>query len=197
VENRTILAIVMGVIAFSIALLFDWISIKKVKHVKLFAALSTVGLHGFSLYLAIWSVERFSLPSGLFILGWIMLPLFSLLLVYSLLLEVPAGKTYYKTGGSNRLTVTGSYALTRHPELLWYVLVLIALIFIFSSKVLLIEAPMWAIWKLVCVIVQDKLLFPEMFAEYQQYQKETPMIIPNRKSVRAFFSTLKLIRVRS
>jgi protein-S-isoprenylcysteine O-methyltransferase Ste14 len=191
VDSRTILAIAIGVLAFAVALFFDWISLKKIKKIKLFVALVTVGLHAYSFVLVLWNVEHFNIPAGLSIFGWIILPIFGFLSIYSLAFEVPSGKTYSQSGGSHSLTKTGSYALTRHPELLWYALFLIALFLISGSKVLIIAAPAWLVFKLANVFIQDKLLFEKMFPEYSQYKTETPMIIPSRKSIKVFWKTFK------
>jgi protein-S-isoprenylcysteine O-methyltransferase Ste14 len=125
-------------------------------------------------------------------LGWLLLPISIVLLSYSLTIGISLGKNYSRSGVSNHLVKTGNYALIRHPDLIWYVTFLIALILVSSSATLLIVAPIWAAWKLICVIIQDKVLFVRMIPGYRQYKQETPMIIPNRKSLIAFWRTIKI-----
>jgi hypothetical protein len=40
------------------------------------------------------------------------------------------------------------------------------------------------------VVVQDRYFFPKMFKGYDEYQKETPMLVPNRRSLKAFINSL-------
>lgn len=84
---------------------------------------------------------------------------------------------------------TGTYALVRHPGVIWYTLFLIALLLISSSQLLLIALPIWVFMDVLYVIIQDKFYFPHMFPGYEEYKKETPMLIPTRKSLASFWRT--------
>jgi hypothetical protein len=41
------------------------------------------------------------------------------------------------------------------------------------------------------VAIQDKYFFGKMFAGYDSYRRQTPMLIPNRRSLSAFINSLK------
>jgi protein-S-isoprenylcysteine O-methyltransferase Ste14 len=56
---------------------------------------------------------------------------------------------------------------------------------------LLYAAPIWVFICLLHVVIQDRLLFPRMFAQYPDYKRETPMLIPNKSSIAACLRTLK------
>jgi hypothetical protein len=43
---------------------------------------------------------------------------------------------------------------------------------------------------IIHVTIQDRFLFGKMFPEYKDYRRETPMLIPNRKSIVAFVRTI-------
>jgi len=88
------------------------------------------------------------------------------------------------------LIKTGTYALVRHPGVIWYVLFLIALLLVSRSKLFLIAAPIWIFMDILYVFVQEKFYFSRMFPGYGEYKKETPMLIPTRKSLASFWRTL-------
>jgi protein-S-isoprenylcysteine O-methyltransferase Ste14 len=192
VESKIIIVITAGILAFALDSLFDWVSVRGVAKVKPVIALIFWGLHGFAFFVALWQVEKFEFPTALSILGWIALPIFVYLLVYSLILELPMRETYSVAGVSGRLVKTGTYALTRHPGAIWYVLGMISLLLASRSVVLLALVPVWSILEILHVIVQDRLVFVKMFPEYSQYQRETPMLIPTRRSLAACIKTFKI-----
>jgi protein-S-isoprenylcysteine O-methyltransferase Ste14 len=190
-RDSTIVAVLAGVLAFSVAFLFDWVSIRKIPYIKLAVVFSFLGLHGYALFAALWGADQFLLPAALSILGWVMLPVFAFLLVYSLAIELPSGKTYSQSGTPTALVTTGTYALSRHPGVIWYVLALGSLLLAIRSSVLLIAAPVWALLNIIYASVQDRFFFVKMFPEYQQYRQQTPMFIPTRKSIFACLRTLR------
>ena len=119
------IAILVGVLAFSVAYAFDWVTIRKIPGAKPALLFLFVTLHGYALFTALWRVNHFWLPTAVSRLGWVLLPVFVFLLVYSLAIELPGGKTYSEPGAPIRLITTGTYALTRHPAVMWYVLALV------------------------------------------------------------------------
>lgn len=157
-------AVIAGVFAFLIAYLFDWVSMRKIPGGKQVIALFVVGLHSYALVAAYWGVSRFSLPSAFSVLGWFLLPFSLLLLLYSLFLELPLAQTYSQAGVGQRLVTSGTYALVRHPWVLWYIIFLACLVIATRSKV---------------------------FSGYPHYQGQTPMLIPTRRSIAACLRTSK------
>lgn len=190
-ESKIIIVIAAGFLAFALDSLFDWVSLRGIAKVKPAIALIFWGLHGYAFFVALWQVEKFELPTALSILGWIVLPIFVYLLVYSLILELPMRETYSVAGVSGRLVKTGTYALTRHPGAMWYVFGMISLLLATRSVALLALVPVWSILEILHVILQDKLFFVKMFRGYEQYQHETPMLIPTWKSLAACIKTFK------
>jgi len=184
-------AIIAGVLSLLLAYLFDWISLKKTRGSKQVIILFVIGLQIYALLAASWGTSRFSLPSALSILGWALAALSLLLLLYSLFVELPLAETYSKPSAGQQLVTRGTYALVRHSWLLCYVVFLASLTLATRSTVLLYAAPIWVCICLFHVVIQDRLLFPRMFAQYPHYRRETPMLIPNRNSIAACFRTLR------
>ncbi|MBA7627108.1 hypothetical protein ES703_34570 [subsurface metagenome] len=43
--------------------------------------------------------------------------------------------------------------------------------------------------------IQEKFYFPKMFPGYEEYKKETPMLIPTRKNLASFLASFRKKRV--
>ncbi len=182
--------IMLGCAGFLTIHLFDVVALKKWPALKP----ATWVLGSFTLVYAIICLfldgKRFSLPLWLSWVGWALF-LFSLvMLVLSLFVNLPFRKTYVESGVGDRLITTGLYALVRHPGVHWFSLALVALVLITRSIQMLVAVPVFIALDVVLVIVQDKWVFNRMFRNYADYQRVTPMLIPNRRSFRAFISSL-------
>ena len=184
-------ALLSGVIGFLIAYLFDWASIKRVPGGKQVIIFLFVALQGYALYAACWGVSQFYMPVAISWLGWFLLPISVTLLSYSLFMEIPFTKTYLKSATGDQLVTTGTYALVRHPWILWYALTLASLLLATQSKVLLIATPVWVMMGIIRVVIQDRYFFPHMFPHYPRYKEQTPMLIPTRGSIAACIKTFK------
>jgi protein-S-isoprenylcysteine O-methyltransferase Ste14 len=112
------------------------------------------------------------------------------LLIYSLFLELPFVKTYGGAKYSSDLVDTGTYALCRHPGVLWFGLMFF-FYFLATGAVLMIPAGIiWTGLDVVHVYIEDRYFFPRMFSDYKIYSESTPMLIPNRESIRRCIATL-------
>ena len=116
------------------------------------------------------------------------------LLVYSLTIEIPFRGTYLGTGPSPLLFRHGTYALVRHPGVLWYGLFLAGLGLVAPSPLLAIAAPLWLLADIVWVAVEELWTLPRVFPEYSDYRRETPMLVPTLRSLRACLNTLRRAR---
>jgi len=175
--------IALGVVAFVIAGFFDLAALREWRYLKQAIGLVALLLWGYAFYGLLRTSPRFWLPAPLTWLGWPLLVIATLLLIYSLFIEIPFRQTYAEGGVGDRLVTTGTYALSRHPGVLWLGLLLIALILVSHVRLLLIAAPVWFLMDLFYVWVQDVHYFPRMFPKYRQYQQETPMVVPTGKSI--------------
>ena len=82
-----------------------------------------------------------------------------------------------------KLVKTGTYALVRHPGVLWLGLLLSSLVLISRSRLLFIATPVWLLMDVLYVWRQDELFFGRMFPGYEACREETPMLIPTRQSI--------------
>lgn len=189
--------IAAGILGLIIIHIFDIVSSRKISSgVKPCVWIMGSGLLGYSIVMLCLESNILPLPLWVTWLGWGLLTLSLFLLVYSLFINLPFHKTYIATGTGSKLVKTGLYALVRHPWIHCFTLVLVSLILVSKSSLLLIAAPIFILLDVVLVIVQDKFFFVRMFDGYRQYQQETPMLVPNRRSINAFIEGLRLDRVK-
>lgn len=113
------------------------------------------------------------------------------LLIYTLFFALPFNDTYVEQTSERKTYTEGVYALCRHPGVLWYAGMYIALIGIMCSKIAFIQGMIYILWNVVYVILQDISIFPKTFIDYGEYKKMTPFLIPNRKSIQRCIKTLK------
>jgi protein-S-isoprenylcysteine O-methyltransferase Ste14 len=183
--------IVLGGLGFLSVQLLDIVSLKRVPGLKPITLVVGNGLLVFSIIMLCLSPDKLALPAWSGWLGWAILPIALSLLIYSLYINLPFGKTYVATGVGDRLITRGLYALVRHPGVHWFTLLLVALILVSRSRLMLIAAPIWLLLDIVLVAIQDRYFFSRMFAGYDDYRRQTPMLIPNRRSLSAFINSLK------
>ncbi len=187
--------IAVGILGFIVIHLFDIVSLKRIPSgAKPGVWMVGGGLLSYSLIMLCLKSNTLPLPIWSAWLGWGLLTLSLFLLIYSLFINLPFHKTYIATGVSDKLITTGLYALVRHPWIHCFTLFMLSLILVSKSSLLLIAAPIFILLDIVLVIVQDKFFFVRMFDGSKSYQRETPMLVPNRRSINAFINSLKQSR---
>lgn len=180
----------LGVLAFLISFFFDLAAIKRIPYLKQIIGLASASLLGYSLLVVCLAPAKLQLPDWLSWVGWALFSVSVSLLVYSLFLEIPFRQTYAADGVGHRLVKTGTYALVRHPGVLWLALFLLALVLVSRSRLLLLATPVWLFMDVLHVWVQESFFLEKMFPNYKQYRKETPMLIPTRSSIVRCWRTL-------
>lgn len=182
----------IGIFGFIVIHLFDLVSIKRIP----FGAKPVIWTAGFAIL--IFSLIKLSLqsntlsiPVSLTWVGWFLLAFSLMMIAFALFINLPFRKTYVSTGVGDKLVKTGLYALVRHPGVYWVTSFFFSLVLISKSHLMLIAVPIFVVLNTALVIVQDKYFFLKMFEDYDKYQKETPMLVPNRRSVKAFINSLK------
>jgi len=187
-----VIYIVIGILGFLIIHVFDIVCLKRIPALKPICWILGGGLLVYSLIMMSLAPDKLSLPAWSTWFGWGVLALSTLLLVYSLFINLPFRKTYITTGVGDRLVVTGLYALVRHPGVHWLTVTLLSLILVSRSRLLLIASPIFIVLDILLVVIQDRFFFGRMFAGYDRYRQETPKLLPNRKSISACIRTLNL-----
>lgn len=183
--------IFLGVAGFFIAAAMDVASLKRLPWVKPLAGLAAVGMVFPAMALVTMSEPRIELPMWAGYLGWVLLVVSGGLCLYSWFGNLPFKKTYMESGTSGVLIKTGTYAMTRHPGVVWYTFLLVSLFLVSGSKLMLIAGPIWLVMDIIHVYVQDRFLFGKMFPGYEDYRRETPMLIPTLRSIEACLRTIR------
>jgi len=83
------------------------------------------------------------------------------------------------------------YALCRHPGVLWLFLGFLFLSFASGKALLYLACILWTFLDILHVFTQDVFFFPATIEGYGAYQKTTPFLIPNRKSLRKCVSDFR------
>ncbi|MFC1899489.1 methyltransferase family protein [Chloroflexota bacterium] len=183
--------IAVGCFGFLLIHLFDMVSIKKLPLAKPI----TWGLGNILLVYALVMVCLQAGKPALPVLSiWVGSPLLIISLfhlLYSLFVNLPFRITYIIAGTGDRLIKSGLYALVRHPGVIWFSLTMLSLVFISQSIFMLTAALIFIFLDIVLVVIQDTFFFGKMFTGYADYRKQTPMLVPNRKSIQTFITSLK------
>jgi protein-S-isoprenylcysteine O-methyltransferase Ste14 len=186
-----VIFIVLNILGFILLFIFDIVALKRVRRLKSFIwAVANIILISTVIIMAL-SQDKFGLPVWAIIAGWILLPIAVFLKIYPLLISLPFRKTYLKDGVGDTLVTTGFYALVRCPWVYSMAFILIALLLIFHSNLLLIASPIILAMNILLAWIQNRYLFDKMFPGYADYRKQTPMLIPNSRSLKAFIKTIK------
>lgn len=178
----------LGIIGFILLLLFDICSLCEKSIIKYFFGISGFGLIIISsiFLLNITSSVSFSYFSRIISLA---IASFSLcLLVYSVFIEV--GKNTYQYRNKNELLTTGTYALSRHPGVLWFLFVYLFGAIYFQNSFLLYAGLIWTVINIIYVSIQERFIFTKLFQNYENYIQTTPMIIPSLQSIERCVTTL-------
>jgi len=183
--------VLIGVSGYLVILLFDIMLLKKIGRIKFLLWMLGSGLMVYSITMVCLNSDRISMPSWTTWLGWVMFGTGVIFITYSLFINLPFRKTYVSKDTGSTLIRTGFYALCRHPGTYWVNLFMISFIFISKSRLTLVEAPVFIMVNTILVIIEDRYIFPKLFPDYAEYQRETPMLIPNRKSVHTYLESLK------
>jgi protein-S-isoprenylcysteine O-methyltransferase Ste14 len=182
--------ILIGTTAFIFFFFFDIYTLKNEGVKKKIFGIMGLGTFIYSAVMIILRSDKIEILLPIRISSFVLWLGVTLLLIYSLFLELPFVKTYGKMQHNTELVDTGTYALCRHPGVLWFGFLFL---FLFSTTgaVLLIPAGViWTIIDILYVYLQEKLFFYKIFPEYKAYIKTTPMLIPTRASMKKCIATL-------
>jgi protein-S-isoprenylcysteine O-methyltransferase Ste14 len=183
-------AVWLGALAFLIAFGFDLASMAQRTGLKRAILVSACLLFLLAVVVALREPPLFPAPAWVSILGVALSVVGASLLTYSTVIEIPARSTYLAPGAPSQLITTGTYALCRHPGVLWFGLSLLGLLITNRSLALLVAAFVWFGLDILYVWLQDRYFFPRQFPDYPAYRQHTPMLIPTRVSIRRCWQTL-------
>ncbi len=183
--------IVLGGISFVFFYMFDAFNIKGKTSLKITFGITGLITFIYSSYKVAFLGYRIYFNSAIRLISALLFLVFLFLLFYSLFLELPFKKTYGAKDYNDGLITTGTYALCRHPGVLWFFFMFIFLFFYTGCIFLLIAGLIWTSFDVLYVYLQEKYFFQEMFKGYKHYKTHTPMLIPNIKSIKECLTTIK------
>lgn len=177
--------IALGAASFCVIFWVDVLSLKGMRAVQPIVWISSTALFATGLVLCLEHPGSLSLPVPVRALGWALTIAFGLLLIYSLFVEIPLFQA------PSKVVSRGTYALCRHPGVLWFSAMLAALFLARGSTWLLLAAPVWISLDVLYAALQERLFFVRLFgAGYRSYQREVPMFLPTSRSARECARTI-------
>ncbi|MBI4285605.1 MAG: GH3 auxin-responsive promoter family protein [Chloroflexi bacterium] len=182
--------VLAGALGFVAVQAFDVVSLKRLRHAKPVCWLLGSGLLGYGLVMTTLWPEKLPLPHWSSWLGWLLLAIALAQLAGALFINLPFRSTYIADSSGQRLVTTGLYALVRHPGVHGFVLLVLSLFLISRSSLFTIAGPVWIAADIVLVAIEDRFLFHRMFPGYASYRRQTPMLLPNKRSLKAFLESL-------
>lgn len=182
--------IVLGLCGYPALALFEYASWRKMGVLKVVMAIVAVILPSVALAAVCLDAARFSVPGILSSLGWVLAALSVGLWLYSMFWEIPFANTYVNAGHGDVLITHGTYALTRHPTVLWLGFILLGLVLATRSSLLRLAAPIWWLADVLYVWGEERWYLRRVFAGYAAYQRTTPMLLPTLGSLRRCVKTI-------
>ena len=188
----------LGILGFLVGYSTELAAINKFGALKPAVWVLSFGLLIYAIVMVCLHTNHFFLPSWLTFVGWGLLPLASLLMLYTLVLELPFRRTFLTKDSNTDLVTTGTYALMRQPTVLWYLLILASALLATRSLVLLVGIPIWIAMDVGWVLLQERFSLPRNFPDYANYKRTTPFLIPNRRSQMAVLKSLRFaVRIQA
>ena len=176
----------IGITGFILLLLFDVCSLCDKSIIKYFFGISGFSLIAGSSVFLIQMESYASFSLSIIALAFAIVSLF--LLIYSVFIEV--GKKTYEYDNSNTLITTGTYALSRHPGVLWFLFLYLFGAVYFQNHLVLYAGLIWTVMNIIYVIIQERFIFTKLFEGYSSYIQTTPMILPSNSSLGKCITTL-------
>ena len=113
-------------------------------------------------------------------------------LIYCLFFALPFEETYQKQENGRCVYDKGVYALCRHPGILFFFLMQLALgLATLPCGALLAHGMLFSLLNLAYAFFQDRVTFPRTFSDYSAYQRRIPFLIPTKSSISLAYQTLR------
>jgi protein-S-isoprenylcysteine O-methyltransferase Ste14 len=179
--------ILIGILGFGFMACAEYFSQRSVGLLKPLLWLASITCLLYALIMTWVDAPRFTIPHVLVVAAWLGLSCFGGLFIYSVFLEVPFQASYVGHSREPKLVTKGTYALTRHPGVIWSTGWLLSTVLISKSLVLAAAVPFWIAANVGCVYLGEKFNLEKAFGEeYKEYQRATPMLIPTKTSILRF-----------
>ncbi len=174
----------LGIIGFAMLFVADYCGVKDKGFLKYLSAFSGTFLITSASVIILTRGYNYNLLISYRLIALVFMLLSFLLMIYSVVIEVS------KNNSEKKLVTTGTYALTRHPGVLWFLLYYVLGSFVFADYMILIAGIVWTVMNIIYVVLQERIIFNKIFADYEEYKKTTPMIIPTISSIQKCLKTI-------
>lgn len=180
--------LLIGILGFVLLFMFDICSLCDKNYLKYF-----FGISGFllifvsTILIVLGSSSILQINSFVRAIALVLTIISLMLLIYSVFIEV--GRKTYEVENEHALITTGTYALSRHPGVLWMLLLYIFGAIFFQNLLAIYAALIWTIANIIYVSIQERFIFNRIFDNYDKYRESTPMILPNYESIEKFITT--------
>ena len=173
------LYILFSTLAFLSLLISDYYQISQKRIIVVPFAMA--GYTGIVLVIAAMGI-RFWVPTdsvALMVVRCILVILSLGSLVYILFMEIPLSPQFRQT--RERLVVSaGTYSLVRHPAFYPFILLLVSLSFPTWKREYIFLSLYLILLDFLLILIEDKFIFPEIFANYNTYKKKVPFLFPGK-----------------
>jgi protein-S-isoprenylcysteine O-methyltransferase Ste14 len=173
------IVVITGCFGFLMILLCDFLQISAEN--RTVRSLSSIGYSAViaSIVFLVLGEPPSAIPAVRATVTWVLMICFASGLVYSVLLEIPiALKRTRRDPHRRRIVASGTYGLVRHPGFVWFVLLIATILFRNPSGSIIAQGAILVASDLLLVVVEDRMIFPRVFADYEEYRRRVPFIIP-------------------
>lgn len=186
------LGLALSAVGYALGMAHDLASVRALPRVKPFLFAAMIASHAASFGRLVRGSPRLPVPSMCARLASALALLSFAGMFYSIMVEIPLRKAWLRQGHTDALVTTGTYALVRHPGVLWLTSALAWAALAARSRRLLVAWPAMILGDVVHVWFQERAVLPHVFGEaYRDYQRATPFLVPTRRSVRRFTRSLE------
>lgn len=183
--------ILLSMSGYAWGMLHDLAALRAVPRVKPYLLLLSAAGHLTAFYGLMRHSSRFNPPPRLRALCMIVAPLGWGAMFYSVMVEIPFRKGWIEEGHTDQIVTDGTYALARHPGVIWFTFAVLASAVATRSKRLLLAAPVIIAGDVMHVAFQEKAVLTNVFGEaYREYQRTTPFLVPTPSSFAKFVRTI-------
>jgi protein-S-isoprenylcysteine O-methyltransferase Ste14 len=180
----SMIALIAGTASFPLFLLSDWADWRGLRALRVGSITASAGLLLAALAALLLNGDRFAPSLHLRVVGGVFSAVFLFLLASSLFLEIAFFPPRAKGRAERRVITTGTYALCRHPGVLWLPLFLLSIAALSGSRLLLLAVPLWTVADILLVAVEDAVFFPRIFGKaYDEYRRTVPFLVPTPASI--------------
>jgi len=171
----SIISIFFGFILLMFA---EWCSVRNSKSAH--AALQVAGYALIALGMLcalLGSTQNMRVPEGVRLVGRGLAFAGGGLLVWTIFLEIPLGIKKYKVAAGH-VYARGSYGQCRHPGFWCFLLFSVGFALWSNNTLVLIVLFTANVLNLLLILLQDQYTFPMQFADYREYAKKVPFLVP-------------------